>query len=171
MPDPWEKQPGETERAYKAFTVYRDMDATKRSVARAYEKHTRKKLKDRRRPPRHWAEWSALHRWPMRVQAYAAHTEKLSRQGREDYHKGRLNDHLDQQERLSKELIESSIRLLKLTNARLVELEKKTSSAKVPIPPDVSRDIRTATAASDGASAARSEALGVEQLLAALEGG
>ena len=58
MDKPWEKQPGETAKAYAAFLLYRDLPAIDRSVAAAWgRKKGRKKVE----------KWCTAHDWVNRA--------------------------------------------------------------------------------------------------------
>ena len=69
-PDPWEKQPRESDPAFQAFAVYRDMGAERslRKVAKALGKNAR--LID---------GWSAKNSWRVRVNAWDAEEDRLDR--------------------------------------------------------------------------------------------
>lgn len=60
----WQRQPDETTKAYKAFTLYRDMGA-ERSLSKVREKLGRKSGYERQ-----LQEWSSQHKWVERAAAY-----------------------------------------------------------------------------------------------------
>ena len=62
----WERQPGETNKAYYAFTLYRDM-GYQRSLAKVREKYGANYRRDVRRLIE---RWSSQHKWVERVSAY-----------------------------------------------------------------------------------------------------
>lgn len=71
-PEPWEQQPGESAKAYGAFTIYRDLGVSARSmteVARRLDKNRT-----------HIGAWSAQHRWVARVTAWDAHVDRLAQE-------------------------------------------------------------------------------------------
>lgn len=70
-PEPWERQQGETPRAYEAFTVYRDLGAD-----RSINKTARKLSKNRTTI----AEWSARNDWVKRVAAWDVEQDRIARQ-------------------------------------------------------------------------------------------
>lgn len=74
MAEPWERQPGETSRAYAAFSVYRDL-GPQRSLAKALAAAA-KKPSNRR----HWQRWAAKYRWVERAQAYDDYLDRLARE-------------------------------------------------------------------------------------------
>ena len=72
----WERQPGETAKAYAAFLLYRDLPAVDRSVAAAREGHQ----KDRKGTVRQWNGWSTRNGWVNRA---AEHDSALASRRRE----------------------------------------------------------------------------------------
>lgn len=76
-PEFWERQPGETSKAFYAFTMYRDMGA-KRSltnVARMYNAETNMRGQ--------MARWSRKWRWVERSHAYDNHLDGIAREEKE----------------------------------------------------------------------------------------
>ena len=73
---PWERQPGETAKAYAAFLLYRDLPAIDRSVAAAREGHQ----KDTKGTLRQWKGWSTRNGWVNRA---AEHDSDLASRRRE----------------------------------------------------------------------------------------
>lgn len=67
---PWERQRGETSKAYEAFCVYRDLPLSKRTIAEAAEK-----LGKHRTGLEHWAQ---RYNWKERVLAYDAYMAGLT---------------------------------------------------------------------------------------------
>ena len=76
MNKPWERQPGETAKAYAAFLHYRDLPAIDRSVAAARERQER----DRKGTLRQWNGWSMRNGWVNRA---AEHDSDLASRHRE----------------------------------------------------------------------------------------
>ena len=76
MNKPWERQPGETAKAYAAFLHYRDLPAIDRSVAAARERHQR----DTKGTLRQWKGWSMRNDWVNRA---AEHDSDLASRRRE----------------------------------------------------------------------------------------
>ena len=73
---PWERQPGETAKAYDAFLHYRDLPAIDRSVEAAREGQ----YKDRKGTVRQWSGWSTRNGWVNRA---AEHDSDLASRRRE----------------------------------------------------------------------------------------
>ena len=76
-------QPGETAKAFHAFSHYRDFQPAGRSIDAAYTEHQRSCQQDgngTKTVPGFWRNWSAANRWVDRT---AAHDADLSRQRRE----------------------------------------------------------------------------------------
>ena len=67
MNKPWERQPGETAKAYAAFLLYRDLPAVDRSVAAAWG-------------GKQWERWCTAHDWVNRA---AEHDSDLASRRRE----------------------------------------------------------------------------------------
>ena len=73
---PWERQSGETAKAYAAFLLYRDLPAIDRSVAAAREGQQR----DNKGTLRQWNGWSMRNGWVNRA---AEHDSDLASRRRE----------------------------------------------------------------------------------------
>ena len=69
-PQPWERQPKETDVAFEAFTVYRDMGAD-----RSYVKVSQKLGKSRTIIDR----WGRTHGWAVRIEAWTAEQDRIMR--------------------------------------------------------------------------------------------
>ena len=76
MNKPWERQPGETAKAYAAFLLYRDLLAIDRSVPAAREGQER----DMKGTLRQWHGWSMRNGWVNRA---AEHDSDLASRRRE----------------------------------------------------------------------------------------
>src|SRR5687768_11743236 len=75
---PFERQPGESPRAYAAFCRYRDLEPSSRSLDRAWRAANPAQPSHRRRS-KTWAEWSARWGWPERAAAFDAHLDRQKR--------------------------------------------------------------------------------------------
>ena len=83
LPKPWEKQLGETDRAYGAFQVYRDLAPLERSLFMAAEKigyRMSKAQRERRQAPGHIKLWSVRWRWVSRARAWDRELDRRNRQ-------------------------------------------------------------------------------------------
>ena len=71
QPEPWERQEGETARAFEAFSKYRDMGAERslRKVVQALNKNLTT-----------IAEWSSKYDWVKRVAAWDVEQDRIARQ-------------------------------------------------------------------------------------------
>lgn len=99
MSKPWERQPGESMKAFKAFTIYRDLGPLERSqekVKEALERSSRTMISD----------WSVKFNWKKRVEAWDDEQDRIIRA-----------DHL-------KEIKEMRKRHAKLANDMLTKAEK-----------------------------------------------
>ena len=74
---PWERQPGETAKAYAAFLLYRDLPAIDRSIVAAVAKQRKNGGKA---PVRNWETWASRYNWRNRA---AEHDSDLASRRRE----------------------------------------------------------------------------------------
>ena len=92
-PDPWEKQEHETSKAYAAFCAYRDMGANRsltNIIPILYKDLGSTKTATKRR---RLSEWSSLHNWVVRVEAYDVYLEENVRRKSEAAIKKMAHDH------------------------------------------------------------------------------
>lgn len=164
MMEPWERQPGETQRAYAAFGVYRDMGSSRSltSAHRALRGQEGGKT-GARKAPSYWQAWSARYAWQERVALYDAHRDRKAREGREAEHLKELDEFRKQEKQLASATIQSAIALLGKANARLQEI--KPGDIPVAALPSV---YRAAAAVAEAASNSKAQALAVEELIEAL---
>lgn len=85
-PEPWERQKGETSRAYEAFTVYRDMGPD-RSINKTAQKLSKNRTTI--------AEWSARNDWVKRAADWDAEQDRVARQAQTDEIKKMRKRHAD----------------------------------------------------------------------------
>jgi len=83
---PWDRQPGESAQAYAAFECYRRLPPAERSLQRAWEEHSRRpgRLRKRRgkgagRPHGHWTRWMSRWHWKERALAWDEELAALAR--------------------------------------------------------------------------------------------
>lgn len=69
---PWERTPEESEAAWLAFTIFRDLGPA-RSLSAALRILNERTGKRSTKPGRAWHTWKRRHRWTARVQAYDLH--------------------------------------------------------------------------------------------------
>lgn len=73
---PWERQSGESEKAFAAFMKYRDEPTKTRSIAKCctdiYGQGTSR--------VRVWQRWSVIWRWKVRVSAWISEQDRLARE-------------------------------------------------------------------------------------------
>ncbi|MCL6611189.1 MAG: hypothetical protein K6T66_06590 [Peptococcaceae bacterium] len=76
MAEVWERQPGESSKAYAAFCVYRDL-GPERSLEKALQNLSKKRAK--------WQlwQWSSKYNWVARCQAYDDYIERRKREEKE----------------------------------------------------------------------------------------
>lgn len=119
-PEPWERQKGETSRAYEAYTVYRDMGPN-RSQAKV--------SKELGKNSRTIADWSAKYEWVKRAAAWDAEQDRIARQQNTEEIKKMRKRHTD----LASAMLVKAARALQ----RIPEDEIKAA--------DVSRMVETAS--------------------------
>ena len=85
-PEPWERQQGETSRAYEAFAAYRDMgpDRSQAKLSRKLGKNART-----------IADWSTRYEWVKRAEAWDAEQDRISRKEQIDEIKKMRKRHAD----------------------------------------------------------------------------
>lgn len=76
MNNAWDRQPGESTKAYAAFCAYRDL-GPERSIEKAGQ------MLDKPRSKKWLGEWSAKYKWVERAKAYDDYVEKLKRKEKE----------------------------------------------------------------------------------------
>lgn len=85
-PDPWERQKGESARAYEAFATYRDMGAS-----RSHNKVVQKLGKNRATI----SLWSSKYEWVKRVSAWDAEQDRITREAQINEIKNMRKRHAD----------------------------------------------------------------------------
>jgi hypothetical protein len=75
MSDSWDPLEGESAKAYEAFTAYRDLPPSERSVRAAFKVKT-----GRSQPNGTWNDWSAEHEWIERAKAWDLYQDKRVRE-------------------------------------------------------------------------------------------
>jgi len=83
MTEPWEQQPGESSKAFRAFVVYRDM-GTNRSLDKIPLLILDPAGKPLYKSSRYFHDWATKFTWTARVRAYDNHLDEIRRQAVED---------------------------------------------------------------------------------------
>lgn len=82
-PKPWEQQSGESSKAFSAFTFYRDMPPSARSLEAAYRAFKHHKngvpLEAHVRADGRFRQWSTDNRWVARAQAWDREQDRITR--------------------------------------------------------------------------------------------
>src|SRR5262245_21823147 len=89
MPLPFEQQPGESDKAFSAFSAYLAL-GPKRSLSKAAAATNRNKDQ--------LGHWSQRWHWPARAAAYHAHMGLIERQATEDLVRAKSHDWLKMHE-------------------------------------------------------------------------
>lgn len=155
----WDRQDEETQKAYDAFCVYRDLKP--RSVDKAFQKAQN----STKTAPSHWMHWAVDQDWKRRAEAYDAHLELLARQRREADHLQELDAYRNRQKQLAAANIHGAINLLRKSNERLEQLDAAEIDVK-----NLPQFFRAAAAVAEAATNSEAQALAVEELLKALNG-
>lgn len=79
---PWERLPDETDRAWAAFCVYRDMGPETRSYNRAYQQRYAKP--EGAQAPAFFRRWGAQQSWVERARAWDHHLDEVNRRAQEE---------------------------------------------------------------------------------------
>jgi len=84
QPKPWQRQDGETVKAFTAFCQYRDLGLA-RTLKRGYELYAGLEIGSRRGdPPPYYQDWSAKNRWIKRAQEYDEYMLEMQREAEEE---------------------------------------------------------------------------------------
>lgn len=77
MPEPWDRQPGESAKAFRAFVDYRDTPAEERSIRATAQRLVKK---DYSYIPRHYKDWASMWKWVERSRLYDAEQDRRRRE-------------------------------------------------------------------------------------------
>lgn len=106
---PWERQEGETEKAFQAFCAYRDM-GTGRSIQKL-----RKNAGKTQGYERHLFAWSSRYDWPARAAAWDQHLDSERRSAVVESERGRaLQEHLETTRRMAEKMLRTGEAMLAL---------------------------------------------------------
>lgn len=158
----WEKQPGESSEAFRAFAIYRDLDITERSYDKAWAigRASKSKAKTRQRAPGQWRLWIHEHRWKERAEAYDAHRDRVARSIREAAHRKNLETYYEEKREASAAISKAALEMLKKAQSRL----KQVKVEEIPVE-RLPAFLRAAAALYDAAGNAHAESLAVDQIL------
>lgn len=98
---PWERQPGETDAAWRAFVVYRDLGPD-RTLLEAYRQRYCKETATN--PAGHVTAWASAHRWVNRARSYDAYIERQARAEQETVWLRRSRQHAEEAWQRAQEL-------------------------------------------------------------------
>jgi hypothetical protein len=171
---PWDRQPGETDKAFAGFVAYRDLPAQTRSLPAAHAEYVRQRDgKDRRekgekpgslpRPPGYFCAWSSKNDWEARATAYDAYLDAKARETAEDDYVERLQEFRTRQLKWAADASEGARKMLTLILSKIDELEAKDIDAA-----DLWKHVKVITELMESASAMEKEALGIERVVTVL---
>jgi|GEM_PF-2145088 len=158
----WERMDGETNSAYRAFCIYRSMPPGERSVKAAYALYSGKPHDWSGNTPGYFNAWSSDNGWVYRSGEYDEHIE-LEAVARD------FEEHVDQLQRYRARALQWAERADAVGYDILERIEEAMDGLEVTTAQDASRLARAARELIDSASAARAQALSVEELLDALD--
>lgn len=169
----WERQDGESGKAYAAFCVYRDMGKGRSAEAaywtgKGYERDSLPRSKNGkiRAPQGRWAQWCDRFVWVERARSYDLYLELMARRGREAQHLADLGAFRERQRKLAAATTEAAVELLKKANKRLAEMEPDD------IPPGaLPAFFRAAAAVAEASAGSEAQALAVDELMRLLDAG
>jgi hypothetical protein len=87
---PYERQPGESAKAYAAFVIFRNL-GPERSVLKAYRQKTGKE--QAKQAAGLWNSWATDHHWHKRADAWDAHLDEENRKAQEQARRGMAERH------------------------------------------------------------------------------
>lgn len=108
-PAPWERQPDETDAAWRAFVVYRDLGPD-RTLLEAYKQRYGKETATS--PAGHVTAWATAHRWVDRTRSYDAYIERQARAEHEEIWLTRARVHAEDTWRRAQDLHERAQEML-----------------------------------------------------------
>lgn len=81
MTELWQRQPGETDKAYVGFLCYRDLEPHERTVDKAFDCYRQQagKKPATHRASGYFVEWYQKHNWPERCAAWDNHVDGLEK--------------------------------------------------------------------------------------------
>jgi hypothetical protein len=155
----WLQREDETDAAYAAFAVFRDL-GTGRSVEAAFKKVRENAGRRGEKPPANWWQWSSNHDWKLRVRAYdeAIEAERLEIEAR------RRRERIEETHDLIDVIAKKAAKLSRLTLDSAInglgadDLEEDKAR-------NVTARIRAAFAGVPVATAALAESTGISELL------
>lgn len=180
---PWERLEDETDKAYKAFECYRDLEQTERSQWRAWVEYAGWRWGEERRAeeeakgaearqsgsrlpiPGMIGGWSAQHEWVRRARAWDNHLARVRQRKREREHAEALDDHRDRQERFARASMGTAIKLMRRLTKRIDALTDKDLSD----PRVLAKLIRANIDLFQAATNAEAQALAVDEILMILD--
>lgn len=177
---PWEQQPREPRIAYACFCVYRDL-GTDRSLTKAYREAIARRERESSIPSRRvgstrnratgqWHTWSRQWEWEKRAQAWDNHLDRMRRDALEGEHLEYLREHMTRRRKLATVMQNTAIQMLTIANR---ELSKQDDQGEVGTHTLKSNAfggyVRAAMQLADVSGQLEQDALGVNELISALD--
>lgn len=164
-PQAWERQEGETSKAWAAFAVYRDLGKNRTLMT------TVEALGKKPGYKRVLETWSSKFDWVSRCRAFDNHIDWVSRTLREQNNRQEYTRKLDtyrqNTETTGKVTVSLGVKGIQLLQKQITKYLTSSRDLK---PADIASLMRASIMAIDIGSKMQSDALGIERLLDALDG-
>lgn len=165
--DPWDQRPGETDKAFRGFRIYRDLGAD-RSLGAAYHEYKHGPetgdgtgSKRGRKPAGYFSDWSTKYDWGERVRAYDAHRDKQVIQAAAS---DELDDFRKRVIKLSRASLIGCVNLLNKANEAIEQLDVKDVK-----PQQIPAMFRASAEAARVAIEAEAAVMGIDRLIDQLD--
>lgn len=169
----WERLPGETEKAWIGFRIYRDLPPGQRTLPDAYMlycEETRGEQPEERpsHAPGYFSTWSSENEWLARAAAYDRYMDARAREHSEIDHIEKLNSHRERLLKYAEISSENGIRAMKVVENTLQLLLSEELDGFIE-PKYLARFIQATAKLFETAADQEAKALAVDRLLEVLE--
>lgn len=129
----WERQEGETQKAFEAFKIYRDL-GPERTLDKSFRIWKGLEVTSTKRASGQWKDWSVKHDWVDRVNAMDDRDEMVSNEAIEKYITSRATEVAQRQAKLQDKALDAAgelaDRLLQMSKWPVAKTEKKVITEK-----------------------------------------
>jgi len=170
--NPWDRRDDETDKAFKAFKLYRDQGEG-RTIQKAWyayaewnwgpQRADKERAKGGRKAARFFEDWSSAHDWQSRARAWDRHLEKIAQRKAEQAHLDQLEEHRSHVQEFADDARETAATAKAQIDEALSDMSLEEASVK-----EVASLIRATTDLYKAALEAESHALGVDEVVRAL---
>ena len=172
--DVWERTDEETDSAWAAFRIYRDLPPQDRSLVEAYVEYSAAKTGSRpkrpKAPPGYISVWSSAHNWVERVLAYDRYIDAQAVKAVEQDHVAKLNEFRARLLGYARMSTDNAIRAMGVIERSIQALDRSEDNPDGVIiePRELSKFIMATTKLFEAAAEQESRALAVDSLLEVL---